>query len=204
MAKTKKPSFLSPRSLLTKREYRDYQTIRKIPERDKLQREWEERKEQPKKYSKEKQYEQSRTGKVSSKASGFLRGIQRVGRTGVTRSLYERKTTPMTRPYQQTATKKSYTGRGKPRGSFDQRYAQFGGVYGYRKYLSQQRWKERQEILQQSVTNPRQREILRQIQVREQMQQQSPEAQIFPDTHGKIPLMKTIHQEIDDYANLVQ
>jgi hypothetical protein len=76
-------------------------------------------------------------------------------------------------------------------------------VYGYRKWLSQQRWKEKQEILSQSVASPIQRERLRQIQMQEQMRQQSPEAQIIPNTYGNIPLMKTIHQEINDYANLV-
>lgn len=192
---------MSPRSLLTKKEYQQYSTLRKIPERDRLQSEWEQRKKNLERYNQEKKYEQSRTGKVASRVSSFLRGIKRIGRIGATRSLYERKTSPYNRPMTQQTKAQGYTGRGRPRGSFDSRYAQYGGVYGYRKAMAQQRWKERREILERSVTNPRQRAIFQQIQQREEMRMRSPEAQTIPNTYGKVP-MKNIFDEINDATNI--
>jgi hypothetical protein len=207
MVKRRTPSFLTPKKLLTKQEYLDYQMRKKIPATEKLRGEIEEEKKGLKKFEDERRYAQTRTGRLSSKSTRFLKGIQDIQRRGITRSLYERKTSPFSRPYAQpisTSVAGRRTGRvGRPRGTFDPRYSRWGGVYGYRKWLSQQRWKEKQEILAQSVASPVQRERLRQIQMQEQMRQQSPEAQVIPNTYGNIPLMKTIHQEINDYANLV-
>jgi hypothetical protein len=201
MVKGKRPSYMSPRNLLTKKEYQQYSTLRKIPERDRLQKEWNQRKKDFKKYSQEKRYEESRTGKVASRVSSFLRGIKRTGRVGATRSLYKRKTSPYNRPMTQPTKAQGYTGRGRPRGSFDSRYAQYGGVYGYRKAMAQQRWKERREILERSVTNPRQRAIFQQIQQREEMRLRSPESRTIPDTAGQVPT-KSIMDEINDATNI--
>jgi len=40
-------------------------------------------------------------------------------------------------------------GRGRPKGSLDKRYAAYGGVYGWRRYLSQQRKIHKEQIKQQ-------------------------------------------------------
>lgn len=93
-------------------------------------------------------------------------------------------------------------GRGRPKGSFDPRYAQFGGVYGYRKWLSQQRWKEKMEVMQDSLMNPRQRQILESIKRSEEERMKSPENRTFPDTNGYFSL-DPIFDEIDKYSRLI-
>ena len=196
----KRTSYLSPRSLLTKKEFSDYQMQKKIIERDKLQRRIEQGKESFKKYSKEKRYEESKTGQVSKKVGGFLRGIQSLQRKGVTRSLYGGNTISKV---SKRTNKGSYSGRGRPRGTYDKRYAKYGGVYGYRKAMSLQRWKERQQILERSAVNPRQQEVLRRIQQRDAYARQSPERRVIPSTGGELPL-KGIMDEINNACNLVK
>lgn len=205
MVKKKRASYLSPSSLLTKKEYQDYKMSRKITARDKLQGQIEERKKGLKEYFKERRYKESGTGRTSSKIGGFLRGLQRVSRKGVTRSLYERKSPPL--PSQRTSgtirTRRGVSsGRGRPKGSYDSRYAKYGGVYGYRKAMSQQRWRERQAVLERSAVNPRQQAVLRQIQQRDAIARQSPERKVIPDTSGNVP-MKNIMDEINRASNLV-
>ncbi len=40
-------------------------------------------------------------------------------------------------------------GRGRPRGTLDKKYAAYGGVYGWRRYLSEQRIKQKEQLKQQ-------------------------------------------------------
>lgn len=201
MATTKKPKYLSPRSLLTKKEYQDYSTMRKIPQRDRLQAEIEQRKADLKRYNQEKKYEDSRTGRFARKTTGFLSNLKRVARQGATRSLYARKTSTYTRPETIKGSKQGYTGRGRPRGTYDQRYAAYGGVYGWRKAMAQKRRMEFIQYRRNLAINPRQQEVLRQMEIRDNIQQRSPESRTIPDTYGKVPT-KSIFQEIDDASNL--
>lgn len=92
-------------------------------------------------------------------------------------------------------------GRGRPAGSYDQRYRAYGGVYGYRKILTAQLRQQRLQSLRDAAVTPQQQNILAQIEARQRAQQTSPENQLIPDTRGQVP-MKSIHQEADEYANI--
>jgi len=178
------------KSILTKQEYLDYQMRQKVEARKKFD-------EQRKGEIKRDRYSKSTAGKIGSKVSKIFG----VARRGVTSSLYgQNQSNNIRRPT------KSSGGRGRPVGTVkyrDPRTGQPIGVYEYRKIQSQLRWKERQQVLERSVTNPRQREILNQIRARDEARMQSPERRTFPDTTGNIPTMRTIHSEINSYANLV-
>ena len=71
------------------------------------------------------------------------------------------------------------------------------GVYEFRRYLSSQITQRKIAFQRNASMSPlalaRERAI--------QMQQQSPENQIIPDTRGSVPL-RSLHKEADDYANL--
>jgi hypothetical protein len=96
---------------------------------------------------------------------------------------------------------KGYGKKGRPVGTLDSRYAQYGGVYGYRKAMALKRWKERQQILENSAVSPKQQIILRQIRAREQAQRQSIESRTIPDTLGYIDI-GYITKEINDATNI--
>ena len=207
----RKPQFLNRKNLLTAKENAEYERQRMLPERRRLLNQIETGRRQSKINAREERYNNSGSGRFAKKTTGFLRGFQSVARRGVARSLYERNTTPYTRPYQQPNQQQNYGrrtgassggGRGRPSGTYDQRYAAYGGVYGYRKAMAQQRWKERQQILQNSVTNLRQRQILNQINQRDEYQRRSPESQTFPDTDGHVGT-RSIMDEINDACNAV-
>jgi len=92
-------------------------------------------------------------------------------------------------------------GRGRPRGSFDPRYTQYGGVYGYRKVLSAQLQQQRFQAMQQATISPEQQAIINQMEAQKRAKQINPENQVLADTYGNVSL-KNIHQEIDDAANI--
>ena len=98
--------------------------------------------------------------------------------------------------------KRGYGGRGRPRGTYNSRYARYGGVYGYRKVLAQQLREQRLNAMRRSVVNPQQQTILDQIEARERARRSNPENRVIPDTDGRTPT-RTFQQEIDDATNLV-
>jgi hypothetical protein len=147
-------------------------------------------------------YAKSTSGRIGQRFSKIFG----VARRGITQSLYDRGRTYEERTGGIKSPTKSGGGRGRPKGTVkyrDPRTGQPIGVYEYRKIQSQLRWKERQQIMERSVTNPRQRETLNAIRARDEARMQSPERRTFPDTTGNIPTMRTIHSEINRYANLV-
>lgn len=91
---------------------------------------------------------------------------------------------------------------GRPRGSYDSRYAAYGGVYGYRKVLAQKLRERKMQRMQASQLTPEQQQLLANARAQATAQQQNPENKTIPDTTGKVP-MKSYHQEIDDAANIV-
>jgi hypothetical protein len=61
---------------------------------------------------------------------------------------------------------KGYGRRGRPKGAYDSRYARFGGVYGYRKYLAQQnrmRLLQAQAQMQKTMQNPQATQMYQQM-----------------------------------------
>lgn len=95
--------------------------------------------------------------------------------------------------------------RGRPRGTVkytDPRTGQPIGVYEYRKILSAQLRAQRIKQLKEAALSPEQKEALRRIDERRRMQQMSVESRTIPDTYGQVKT-KSIHDEIDDAANIV-
>lgn len=92
-------------------------------------------------------------------------------------------------------------GRGRPKGTYDQRYAAYGGVYGYRKAMSHARAMARLEAMRRTAVTPQQEQIIRNIEARRMAEQSNPENQTIPDTKGEVRL-RSIHQEIDDYSRI--
>lgn len=92
-------------------------------------------------------------------------------------------------------------GRGRPSGSYDPRYAAYGGVYGFRKVQAQQLREARLQAIRNATINPQQQAILARAEAQRRAALTNPENQIIPDTSGKVPL-RSIHQEIEDAANI--
>ncbi len=147
----------------------------------------------------QKRYAQSRSGRFSSRISKGLNFLR-----SPTRSLYSRQIEP--RPYSSSGSKtirRIGTGRrGRPVGTLDQRYAKFGGVYGWRKYQATQLRIQRMEALRRATVNPRQQQVLNQIEARDRYQQQNPENRVIPDSSGTV-FMSNIMDEINRATNLV-
>ncbi len=128
----------------------------------------------------------------------FARQIRSPGRD-------RRSSTGGIRTGRRTATGGIRTGRrGRPRGSFDPRFARFGGVFGFRKYLSQKLRLERIQAQREARVSPRQELLLQQDRARFRSRQLDPERQPIPNTAGGIPLMSQIEDEINDAARLVR
>jgi hypothetical protein len=152
-----------------------------------------------------KRYNKSFSGKFGS----FLaRGIEIGAKKGrFIKTLYGSQM-PQTNPYgenkkaRKTIIGGASRGRGRPVGTYDSRYARFGGVYGWRKYQAHQMRLQRLEALRRAAVNPRQQQILNQIEARDQAQRMSPEAKPIPNTYGQVP-MKGFMDEINFSANLV-
>jgi hypothetical protein len=190
---------LSAKRILSPKDYQDYRRQNEEMKRRQLLKEISRNRADLKIINRRESIQRSRTGRLGSRIAKGFSFIRR----GATQSLYDRGRTFEERTGRPSisSVRRTGLGRGRPRGSFDSRYAQYGGVYGYRKAMAQQRWKERREILERSVTNPRQRAIFQQIQQREEMRMRSPEAQTIPNTYGKVP-MKNIFDEINDATNI--
>jgi hypothetical protein len=92
--------------------------------------------------------------------------------------------------------------RGRPIGTIDKRYQSFGGVYGYRKYVTHQRFLERQAALQSRAVTPQQQAILQQIRAREQYARSNPEGRVIPSTNGDV-FLDGIMDEINRAAMAV-
>jgi hypothetical protein len=95
-------------------------------------------------------------------------------------------------------------GRGRPKGTVKYRHPVTGqpiGVYEYRKILSAQLRGQRIKQLRDAAITPEQQAVLRQIENRKRLQSMAPENKTIPDTYGAVNL-KSIHDEVDDYANL--
>lgn len=141
--------------------------------------------------------EQRTASKLSRGISGGLRSFARVRQNqlrfarDVNRGALgrDRKTRILTRA-------------GRPGGSYDPRYAPYGGVYGYRKTLNAQLRQQRLQQLRDAQLSPEQQALLARDQARRRAAFINPENRVIPDTDGKTYL-PGINQEIDDAANLV-
>lgn len=142
-------------------------------------------------------YSKSRTGRFGS---AIQRGFQFV--KSPTRTLYSSGQLPVMGNAQARVIGRKKFGRGRPRGTIDPRYAQYGGVYGYRKAMALERYKQKLALQRQYSISPQQEQVLRNIQLREQARMQNPESKTIPDTYGNVRL-NDIMGEIDFSTNLI-
>lgn len=93
--------------------------------------------------------------------------------------------------------KKGYSGRGRPVGSFDSRYAPYGGVFGYRKYKRAQNAYQRY-MTQQQMVQQRMQPQVQQMQVPQEVAGATPEYSQFPGYEQQVQQMPTqqIQQQI--------
>jgi hypothetical protein len=202
MKKSGKPSFLSRKALLTEQEYEQYKSQQQIPQRLKYKQELEQGKQQIKRIAQEEKYRTSKTGAVGRATTGFFKFASQ--KKPVTSFLYNRNK-PIQKVSSPTQFKSgnSYGKRGRPVGTYDDRYKAYGGVYGYRKVLNAQLRQQRLQAMQERVVSPAQQQLLDQIRQRDFQRQQNHESKPIPSTTGK-SFIGGYHQEIDDYANLIK
>lgn len=152
----------------------------------------------------EQNYSKSRTGKLAKFGANVYQAGQQPLASGVASVLYARHAPPIpARGHTQSRPGYARTGRrGRPVGSFDPRYARYGGVYGFRKAEAHRRAIEKLEALRRAAINPQQQAVLDQIEARERARRENIENRTFPDTRGEVRL-RSIHQEIDDAANVI-
>ena len=199
MAK-KTPSYLSPSKLLSAKEYKEYIETKKIIAKRNLKQRIGELKSERDWRRRIAKQESTKSGKIGSalkKGFGILSQ-----RGGVSRALYSKQLPPTNISKRFKTVQGTKSGRkGRPSGTYDQRYARYGGVYGFRKAMALERFKQRQAILERSATNPRQRVVLEQIRQRDNARMQDPERKTIPNTYGQVPL-SNIFKEIDNASNI--
>jgi hypothetical protein len=167
----------------------------------------EQRRTQREKYlGRQVKYGKRLTGKAGAWTERFLGKAQ--SRGGFTRGLYQRQgLLPPSGLYPGIMIRREkgegysggYSGRrtipgtrtgrvGRPYRSYAPQYAAYGGVYGYRKAMSQQRRMERMQMERDMTLTPQQQMLLRQQAMQQQAARMNPENQIIPDTTGYIPM----------------
>jgi hypothetical protein len=95
--------------------------------------------------------------------------------------------------------------RGRPYGTmkyYDPQTGQPIGVYEYRKILASRLRENRLKQLRNASLNPRQREVLRQVELRDRARSMNKENQTIPDTDGNINF-SDVFNDINNAVNLV-
>jgi len=218
--KNRTPRYLSAEKVLNPEEYAEYKRNRENIQRMNLLERTKELKSENKYRTAKKNYEEGTTwkkyypNKVQTgirKTNAFFarnlpKAISSVGqRGGIARSLYRREgQLPPTNIQNRFKTIQGIkSGKiGRPKGTYDKRYAPYMGVYNFRKQQALERFKQRQQILQDRALTPQQQYQLQLIRQREQASRMNPEAQIFPDTDGSV-FLQEIFDEITRASNAV-
>jgi hypothetical protein len=217
--KSRTPRYLSAEKVLSPEEYAEYKRNRENIQRMNLLERTKELKSENKYRTAKKNYEEGTTwkkyypNKVQTgirKTNAFFarnlpKAISSVGqRGGIARSLYRSQgQLPPTNIQNRFKTIQGLkSGKiGRPKGTYDKRYSSFGGVYNFRKLQAMERFKQRQQILQDRALTPQQQYQLQLIRQREQASRTNIEAQTFPDTRGQVDI-DSITREINDAANI--
>lgn len=172
---------------LEEKEFKNYQLLRKAQER----REALQKVKELEQRQRSANFAQTRTGK-------FGRFLGRASRFNVNNPYADLSS-------QQAPIRSGYTRtgrRGRPRGSFDPRYAKYGGVYAYRKLLNASLRERKAQYLRQLAVTPQQQAVLNQIEARNRARQVNPENQVIPDTRGETPI-GSFEDEVNAAAGLV-
>ena len=200
--KKKREFPLNYRKLLSPKEFKAYKENKRLVDSRVARQRLANLKRQSAYESRTDAYNKTRTGKVGGAISRTLGTIGQ--KKGVTRFLYRHSISPVgggtlqgsgrfPSPYRTGKT-------GRPVGTYDNRYAKYGGVYGWRKYQAQQNQIARAEYLRSRAVTPLQQDILRQIEARQMARRTSPERQVIPSTQGDVA-MQGIFNEIDSASN---
>lgn len=144
-----------------------------------------------------REYQGELRQRVRTKPS-FLAYLQR---GGITRALYKQPVAPAGSNIPNIQERRFTGRRGRPKGSYDQRYAQYGGVYGYRKMLNQKLREQRLEAMRRTAVTPQQEAVIRQIEARRMAEMQNPERKTIPSTYGQVS-MRGLMDEIDSASNI--
>jgi hypothetical protein len=184
--------------VLSSEEYEDYKKYKDVIKKRQVLQQLGSDKRTAKQIERQEKYSKTPAGKFAGVIAKGLGAIRQ--RNPVSNFLYRNQTIPSTRktiasPYQRGRV-------GRPAGSYDQRYAQYGGVYGYRKMLSAQMQLQKIQAIRQQVLTPQQQQVLNQIEARRQFQAQDPERRTFPDTSGRVSI-GSYQDEIARASNLV-
>lgn len=206
--KERTPSYLSPTALvkaglLDSAEYERYKENRQKIQAMNLRERGNELSSEENYRRGLKTYGKSRSGRFSNVLSKGFRVASQPH--GVTRTLYQRQgQLPPTNVENRFRTIQGIKSgkRGRPAGTLDKRYAAYGGVYGYRKAMALERFKQRQAILQARAVTPQQQAILNQMRMRDEYARSNPEAQIIPDTRGDV-FLDGIMDEINRASNII-
>lgn len=185
-------------------EYAAYIKQQQIPRRAELQAKIKVGERNIKRFERQRRYAGSGTGRFGS----FLaRGIRRIQQP--TASLYEGSIPITSTNVQQAYPTMPRTVRGssggkvgRPRQTYDKRYAQFGGVYGYRKMLAAKLRERRLQLQAQANISPQQQMVINRYQSQQAYNQQNPEGRIIPSTMGHVD-MNQIWDDINNAANAV-
>jgi hypothetical protein len=207
MAKQKSASYLSPRKLLSKVEYAKYKAQQQEPRRAELLQKVSQGEKNLARFQSQQRYAKTKSGRFSSFLS---RGIQKAQRPNPVASYLYESQMPITSqnvqqqyPSMPRTLKGSSGGRvGRPRGTYDMRYASVGGVYGYRRILAQQLRERRMQLQRQNTISPQQQMIINQVQSQERYNNQNVENRIIPDTYGQVD-MNQIWRDIDSASRAV-
>jgi len=153
---------------------------------------------------KEVRYKKSGAGKINR----FMKSGFNVGRVGIVKSLYSREQpiSPSTKVGGITKTGGIRTGRrGRPKGSYDLRYARYGGVYGWRKAQAQQRRLQTLQVQRQVQVSPQQEIALSRMQ--RTRESEGNMIKISPGgvatVSGEVPGMAQYHRDVKKWTNLV-
>ena len=201
-------SYLSPKKILSKKEYEEYVKQQQLVRRKELLEKLKSGKKNIKRFKAQQKYSKTRTGRLGST---LTRAFQRArGPSPITTSLYQKSIPITTRTVQQQyptaprTLKGSSGGKvGRPRGTYDKRYAAYGGVYGYRKILAAKLRAQRIELQRRATISPGEQMVINRIAFQQRQQYMNPENKSIPDTYGQVPT-RNIMDEIMDAANAVR
>lgn len=144
-------------------------------------------KEKIRRLERQQRYEKTKAGKIGRGITKGIRFVQNPTRTAYGSMQFVN------------------LGKGRPKGSLTTKYARFGGVKNYRKFVAQQNRMNKQSQINQirsANLTPQEQSILQQLQRRQQYDSLEMERRTFPDTTGKFDF-SGFTKEISDAAGAV-
>ncbi len=199
--------YLSPSRILSKDEYEEYKFQQEEARYPELKQKLESGRQNLKRMFKQQAYDRTRTGKF---ASLLKKGFETARPGGVTQALY-RKQIPITSqnvqqeyPSMPRRTLRGSSGGkvGRPRGTYDKRYANVGGVYMWRKLQAAKLREQALQLRRRYEVTPQQQMVINRFQTQQQYTQQNPEGRVIPSTSGEV-FLDGIMDEINRATNLV-